>query len=714
MQKNKFSGITTLLFALTICILYILGTLLPDIFWGTHFLAFTSPILKYVLLITIPIFFIFIFYQRLEKINFKLHLNNTTTIVITILSAIIFYNLDIANDYYGDAKNFSPYLDQKLTEIKRNFWKELFSIQFITGHARWGVFKFYSLISYVLKINMFQTFKLMGAFWGAGFIYVWISIVRKFTRQNTTTILFLILGCSSPVALNFCGHIETYGFILFLLISWFYLLITAVTERNKTSLWALIPLFIICARFSTPSILLFPALLLVFIQHYSPKSWLSKSLFSIKKMSKYILTPLVIIGVLAYFFIFKDYNDSRILNTDTRDIDRLFLPLLSPPAPLDNYNLFSWNHIFDFLMSLFFWSPAIIFLICILILYRKKIDWSNPLINIILLTFILFLGFLFMINPLMSLPMDWDLYTLPFPIISILILLIFQNQSLDFIKNKVTLYALGLHILAMPIFIVLINKTMHSYRIESIGVRVYKTYYQHSDNYLLLALQMLEGDKIYATRKNQLLKKLKPFVKKPIDKSYAALLLDEGINTFANKQFKKSRKLLLDAYSYAPSIKLTHEYIMKVNQELISQGFDFSNKHKVLSDSLFNIGLKKSREQKLYKESLSYFESASFYNPINLNIDLFQMEAYFLVKDFNRALIKAEKLALEKYPDEKQSLRFSIHCALEAEAYDKALFYSNRYLLASPKDKFIRSIYDKLTNNENLSELKYKFEKIEK
>ena len=714
MHKDKLSNILPLLLALGIFTMYVLGVFFPDVFWGTHFLAFIPPILKYGILVFIPLFFIFIYYQQNELFRFKFHLSKTTTITITALAAVAFYNLDITSDYYGDAKNFSPYLNQKFTSFKTDFWKELFSIQFKTGHARWGVFNFYSLIAYVLKINMYQTFKLMDAFFGAGFVFIWIAAIRKYSTQKSTTILLLILGCTTPVMLNFCGHIETYSLVLFLLISWIYILVRTIKEKNVVFLWLLIPLFLICVRFNTPSILLLPALALAFLHHYFTKPSQLSTFFSIKKMLQYILIPLIIIGVLAYFFVFEDYNDSRILDTNTKDIDRLFLPLFSPDAPLDTYNLLSWNHIFDFFMSFFFWSPAILFLIGIIFLHRKKITWDSSLINILLLTLVLFIGFLFMINPLMSLPMDWDLFTLPFPIVLMLLLLIFQKQSVIFIKKKIILYALGLHVLAIPVFIVLMNKTMHSYRIESVGVRVYKTYYQHADSYLLYALQMLEGNETYSLRKNKLLKKLKPFVRKPIDQNYAALLLDEGINTFTNQEYIKSRALLLAAEGYAPHLKLSHEYIIKVNHELIQRKFNVPSKDRIVADSLFTIGLKNSREKKLYKEAISWFQRASYYDPLNPKIDLFQLEAYFLKKDFKKALEKAEKLTLIKYPNEQQAVRFSIHCALESAAYDKALHYSKYYLSLWPKDEFIHLICDKLKNKENLSELKYKFAKIEK
>lgn len=707
MLKEKLHNIIPLVLAVGIFMIHVLGTFLPDIFWSTHFLAFTPSFFKYGLLIVVFFIGFLAYNNKTKNINYNYHLNKSSIIIITLIAAVIFYNLEIVNDYYGDAKNFKPHLNSKFTGFTSEFWQKLFSIEFKTGHARWGVFNFYSLIAYALNINMHQTFKLMNTVFGAGFFFIWLTTIRNYTTTKVNTFILTIIGCTAPVVLIFCGHIEIYSFILFLLISWMYLLTKYFKENKTWCLWVLIPLSVICIRFNTPSILLLPALILTFVYHYGK----IPSFFTLKNLFRYILIPLFILGVIAYFFIFKDYNDLRTLNTGTKDIDRLFLPIFSPPAPLDTYNLLSWNHISDFLMSTFFWSSGLLFLIGIIIINRKKTTWDTPLTNILLLTLVLFSGFLFMINPLMSLPMDWDLYTLPFPILLMLLLLFLEQQQTVFINRKIITFTLGLQLLSIPTFIVLMNKKMHSHRIESVGVRVYKTYYLHSDSYLLYALQMDDDYDNYTLRKQQLLQKLKPYVRDSIDQNYAALLLDDAINTYAEKKYQKSRAFLLAAESHAPYLKLTREYLIKVNDELIKQNFKVPKKEIKVADSLTAIGLKKYREEKQFNDAISFLQRASYYDPLNPQIRVFIMEAYFLKQNYKKAFLEAERLTALKFPNEQQALRFAIHCAIEAEEYKKAEKYANEYLSILPNDAFIKSIYNNLKKNENLSDLKYKFAK---
>ncbi len=712
---HKYIQSRTFYFVLAFCIfsMYLFGAIWPDIFWSTHFLAFIPALGKYSFLIITSLIILYAYKSEDRKLNLRFSLNNKSILILSIIAALIFYYLNIANDYYGDAKNFNPFLDQKLLEIKDGLWKELFSIQFKTGHARWGVFNLYSLVSYVLKTDMYQTFKIMDALFGAGYVYVWLHAINRYSKNTNTNFILALIGCFSPVLLIFCGHLETYGFVLFLLMAWGYLFVRAFNEKNKFLLWLLIPLFIICVRFNTPSIVLLPALILLFIHFYFKDNPKVNVLFELKNLFKYILIPLFILGLISYFFILGDYNDSRILNNETKDIDRLFLPLLSPEVPLDTYNLLSWNHISDFFMSFYFWSPGLLFLIGIIIINIKKINWNNTLLLLILLTILLFLGFLFMINPLMSLPMDWDLYILPIPFVLIFLLLIFQNHSEIVFNKSIILYIVGLQLLIVPSFIVLMNKTMHSYRVESVGVRVHNTYYQHADSYLLYALQLLDGKELYSIRKNNLIDKLSPTINGKIDSNYAALLLDEGINLYADKDYIKSRDFLLLAESHNPNFNLTKKYLELVNTELLRVPLIISKKHLDKANNLVSEGIFYLRQKKFYNKALNNFNRAFFYNPTDLNIVLLQMEAYFSKKDFKRALIKAEILAEQKYPNQKQAFRFVIHCSLEVEDYKKAQDFSKNYLNIWPEDLLIKSIYDSLNNNNNINELKYKFAKNE-
>lgn len=708
-ETLKHQNLVPVLLATFLLVVYVLGIIFPDFLWTTHFWSFIPTFLKVTGLFIILSLFCFAQFGsfKIQKPFFSL--TKTSLVFLSIIMGVGFYYLNITNDYYGDAKNFTPLLNQKTTSLPLNFWNELLSIQFKTGHARWGVFNLYSLFSYIFDLSIKQIFVLADAIFGASFIFIWGLIIKRFITDHWLQVCFIILGITTPVLLIFCGHIETYAFILFFLISWLYLYLIAFKTKSIALFLILIPLLVIGVRFNTVLIFLTPALLLGLIYNLGIKSVVVTRFFTLKKIFFYILIPSVILLSSIYLFVLKDYNDSRILIDSTKDIDRLFLPLFSPESPLHNYNLFSWNHIIDFLQVFFLWSPVLLFFIAIAFIYGKKSNYNTPLISILTLTLGFFLGFLFMINPLMSLPMDWDLYCLPFPIALIILVLIFETIDLKLSKPKIMLLTIGISLLSIPSFVVLFNKKMHSYRIESVGVRVFKTYYQHSGSYLLYALQMLEDHDLYKKRKIRLIQKLKPHVNYPYDKTFADLLLDEGVNAYINKEYENSRNFLLSSLIYEPKTKLTQEFIKKTNYALFSKGYIPPKRHIESADSLVTMGLYSSKSMKLHNKALTDFERAIYYNPRNPRISMGQMEVFFGQKKFNKAFSAAKQLIKFRYPSEKQSIRIGIHCALEATAYQEALQFSKTYISKWPEDKLIQDIYTALLNNSNVSKLKYKF-----
>jgi len=305
--------------------------------------------------------------------------------------------------------------------------------------------------------------------------------------------------------------------------------------------------------------------------------------------------------------------------------------------------------------------------------------------------------------------MDWDLYCLPVPLAFVLLALLLEKLSLTHHLKNIAFTSGGLAVLCLPYFIVLFMNKMHSQRVESVGVHVYKTYYLHADTYLLYALQMLDDDALYQSRKQNLITKLKPFTRKPFDVGFSNLLLDEGINYYREKKLEKARTLFLSALNHDPSSTTTRDYLNKTNLELYTHGYQTPKHHKASSDSLITRGLYASRTQNLNNKALGDFERATHYDPTNPSISMSKMQVFFKLKNYEKALNAAKQLIAFKYPSEKEALRYGIHCALEAEKYDKALSFSKQFLEIWNDDTFIASIYHDLTTNTEIAKLKNKF-----
>lgn len=621
---------------------------MPDDWWATHFLAFMPSPWNYVLATLAGGLLILAFFLKPTSNqnagNFKGHW--LISIVIGMLCGMLFYHFPIAVDPYGNARSFMPYMDNTVDVLPDHFWRDLLSFQLKPGNGRWGVFHSFTLIAYTFKITYRDVFLLANAICGGLFIFTWLRFVASRITNTTWRVSVSIAGVISPFFLIFLGHIETYA-PLYLILLWYLILLSRQIETKKA--WLFIPLLLLLLfgiRFHTLMYLLLPSFILaIFNQEKGDTIWFKK-LTTIKGLSLWLFLPVCLGGLVLYFFILGDYNDPRFLDENVSDIERLFLPIISPEAPLDKYNLQSWNHIFDFINVILHWSPALLLVIAVsVLLFRKSISQSLGL-NVMLFTLSLFVSFLFMFNPLMGMPMDWDLFMFPAPFVMVIAILLVQKIQQESVSKSLVFSVLSIALISFPIFVVNASRNQLSYRMESLGVHVYKTYYAHSAAYLLEAIGMIPNDlPLYMERKQQLLKKLEPLAQPGIDKKYAELLTDDGIYKF--------------------------NYLNRLEEA------------------------KADFQKSLYYWPKSY-ESWYYLAKTNLKLGKPEM-AYQNAKQLNNYL---------EIIGQPHVLNLLIKCALETGDTTAALHYGENYLLVIEDDQLIHQIVDRLKKNEPIDDLK--------
>ncbi|MGD1844185.1 MAG: hypothetical protein ACFB10_02210 [Salibacteraceae bacterium] len=414
MNRSTSFGISV--WAAFFLLLFGWGWLSPEAMWGVHSLAFFSNGLALLVFALVVGGYFF----PTSKFTF-LSTANISSTVWWILSAglvLLFgwlsYQFPIADDYYGNARSFLPDLDKIATELPEDYWQKVFSLDIKPGNGRWGVYQLIILCSYLLELDYYQTFRWVNTLFGMGFLLVWSRLVLKKLQRTPWRLLFLFIGGASPFLLVFFGHIEAYAPVYFLLVVWCWALERTISTRNKRWWLVLLLINLVSLRFHTLAVLLMPSVLLAGIAQFSGNTSIGVKLKTTRGTLLWMGLPIAVVGLIGYFFVFEDHQDPRALTMDTRDIDRLFLPIISPEAPLDRYNLWSWNHLLDFANALLFWSPAALFLLGSLCIHFKgKIPWNDSGIRLISFALLLFLAMLFMVNPLLSMPMDWDLFCYP-------------------------------------------------------------------------------------------------------------------------------------------------------------------------------------------------------------------------------------------------------------------------------------------------------------
>lgn len=605
------------LLALAFVLPYIIGWAFPDDWWATHHLAFLPAPWNYLLFSSaLIVLFLGLFIKSLptKKLTFN---HWSISLAFGIVVGFLCYQFPIASDNYGNARSFVPYLPQTVETLPDSFWAKLFSFELKPGNGRWGVFHFFTLIAYLFKTTYQDVFLWVNAVCGGLFVFTWLRFVAHNVQNTTWKLAISIAGVTSPFLLIFFGHIETYAPLYLILLWYLILLVKQLETKNHYLFIPLLILLLLGIRFHTLMYFLFPSLVLALINQWKGNAAWFQKLTTLKGLLLWLFIPVCIAGLILYFFILRDHNDPRFLDGDIPDIERLFLPIISPEAPLDKYNLQSWNHTFDFINAILHWSPALLFLIvACLVFYRKSLKQSLPL-NILIYTLLLFASFLFMINPLLSMPMDWDLFVFPTPLIMVIALLLVRGAQNESVTSSIPLGALSIVLLAAPIFIVNAQPKAHSQRQDTVGVHVYKTYYAHSASLILEALNMLPmSTKHYMQRKQILIEKLEPLAQPGIDRKYAELLTDDGLIKWHNLgQLNAAKADFQKALYYSPDYYENWYYLARINLEMGNPQTAYQNALQLLNipsvklnPDVLRLLIKCTLEIGNYQEAMHYCE----------------------------------------------------------------------------------------------------------
>lgn len=628
---------------LVFLMLYACGYFFPDHWWSTHFIAFISPILQ-IPLVLIMLWLLFKLYTNRNNapITKKIPLDSKTIGLTAVLFMILTVVFAMVKDFYGDAYKFNTYLDMTPPIIPEGTHERFFSLSLAPYAGEGTILAIVTYISYYLQISYKTTFLIFDAIFGGLFVYTWLHFIARFITTDFWKFSLGIAGLTAPFLLVFFGHIEIYAPIIFMHLLWVYMAFTYIQSKQQKTLWLLVVFLLINLKLHTIAVLFIPALGVLFWSHYKGAypNW--------KQMWLFVITPIIILGAVLYFVVFEDHIDDRSLQKTALAFDHMFLPLFSPEPPLDTYNLLSFNHIFDSFSLLFIWSPIALFIILYTILgKRKTIDWNRPEILISGLTLFLYMLFFFMVNPLLSMPIDWDLFSIPGPLLLLfaaaLVMQVEDQKATNSIGYSVRILAL----LCLPIFMVHQSEHALSKRLESVAIHVYSTYYEWSAKILDNAYSLDDALKINRlTRGDIVLETLKPKAREHIDYEYSALLIDQG------------------------------RYYMRVRNTP--------------------------------EKAIELFDLAQTYNPSN-NAKLLSLEAYFILNDYKQAFEVSKELVQIQYPAPEKALKIFIHCSLEAKEYNETFAACKAYLKNWPNDEAILEVYNRLSNNDRIEELKFLF-----
>lgn len=525
----------------------------PEFWWGIHWLAFLPTELKvgFLLLAAVP-FLLLIPSLKIDRLLSKSWAKWSVFSLLLLGALFMFDHFPIVMDMYGNAYQYVGFRNEMFTAYPEQAIDELLTFELVPSAGRKTILHSYTVISYYAELEYGTIFKWAGLIFEFLFIGLWIWFVHGKVKQPLWQIMLVIIGIFAPLTQVFYDHTETYAPCFFAMLLWLVLMVAQVRSRNSKLLWMLAVLYLINVKMHPVTVLLGPALALAFVYQYasSRSSWL----FTWKGLSGAIIAPIFLMGAVLYFFILHDYDDPRFLEGVT-DAERVFLPLLSPAPPLDRYNLLSLNHIADYANMMLHWSiPAWLIVAGGLVIVGAKRLFHSVESKLIFLTLLLFASFFFVFNPLLSMPMDWDVFSFPAIVLLVLSVLVVEQIQDERTSKILVPAAISLQVLLIPMFLVNADKKMLSQRLEKVGVHVFKTYYLHSTRILFGAWNMTENVDEYFNRKRAIEDELQPFALLGNDPKYANLLMDDGFYylRYGNDP-AKALGFLREALRYNPS-----------------------------------------------------------------------------------------------------------------------------------------------------------------
>jgi len=542
---------STLTLFIGICLLYVISSFYPDSFlWGVNHLAFFEDetkilILLAALLLGLP--FSSFWYLRtikildnLKKLD-KFHLS-VLLLIIGVVSAGIFYHFRIGTDMYGDTRTLLS-----LIASKQYTFSDIFSFADKEPLTR----LIHQQIAQVFGLDQKFVFQLMSSICGGIYVIALLLFVRKIQGAVLWKFLIIIISLTAGVNQLFFGHVEDYtlvylAIIIFLMLAWF------IFEGKKVLAWMLI-IFLIGVRLHIEMALMLPAFLYVILFTYHNKYPYLKKWMQPKRIMISVFAVMVI-SILFYFFYFKAY---RYDVGDQREIlQKIFLPIENWLPPPHKYTLLSLNHLSDVIQQfLFTVSPAVVLIICSSIGCYRYLSWKEPRIIFFILAVFFYFAFDFTINPMLTMPRDWDLLSPAAASVNFLAIALSQ-QLVGGSKERsdctfLVGVALTISLLSSTIFFINADEEKAALRLENVGKWTYKSYYYGSSYIINVGEKMIKDVDKQIEHREKTIQDLLPYASKP-DINLSLLYYKLGNLYYQKSNFSKASSCFSNALYYDP------------------------------------------------------------------------------------------------------------------------------------------------------------------
>ncbi len=457
--------------------------------WGIHFIAYIPAAVRILLLVAggvlllpgtqrslyVKVASMFGSPGEVQKVRVLL------PAIVAGVGFILFHSFNMKTDIYGDSVNMLKWYGSNAV-FDWSWITDVLNPHLVDNKEALTV-ALHRTIAFIFSIPIESSYRIVSELCGALFIFVWLLFVQKIS-SGPLRIVLILLGMFAGSVQVFFGHVENYSFgiltsTLFLIALYYYI-------EEKISTLAFVLLYLLAFKAHIIAILFLPAVLVALAYHYrnalsvgaGPKL---QSLFTLRAILTVVVLPALVAGLGLYIFLFHSWNEPYALSTG-RQFQQTFLPVISLPAPLDHYSLWSPYHIADFFNVLLLTAaPIVVVLATLFIFNRKDISWSQPKVIVFGLAALFPFLFFVAMNPTLSPVRDWDVYTLLFPpLLFFAAILMVQTGVRDYAPAWLAQSVVFGVLFTSVLVAVNASSTELGLRLEDAGAYTYRSYYAGS------------------------------------------------------------------------------------------------------------------------------------------------------------------------------------------------------------------------------------------
>jgi tetratricopeptide (TPR) repeat protein len=394
-KKNTQGGYLFAAYYLVIS-LFFLATFFPEArVWGVNWWAYLPVVIKYSLLLIGIVALPAVSYwsRKLKRGDSSVQGSDQkfTDYLLPVFLTIVLFSLFFvifrgSTHFLGDGYQLLARLADRVPSMKA--W------DYGTSLIQDGLF---SLLSGPHEARALLTFQILSVVSGIGLLIGVALVTRALYNHNLQRFLFFLGLASGGYMLMFFGYVENYS--LFVAGVMLYALVGLAVFRKKVSRWWVLPLLVLTLFLHLFGVTLLPSLFYLMLRDSRLGRWLGNISLKTKLL---IAAALVVLLFLSYYYLRANYYFFTFA----------LLPIVPDRFTVENDTLFSLKHIADISNLLMLLVPGLPVFLTMFLMSPAKGLLNRAEYRFLLILVLSTLGAVYVFNPGIGMPRNWDLFSL--------------------------------------------------------------------------------------------------------------------------------------------------------------------------------------------------------------------------------------------------------------------------------------------------------------